>query len=211
MIAKEDVLDIILTSKVVAVIRMSDTEKLRMVVESIQKGGVRAIEITMTVPGAVAIIRELSRSKPEGVIVGAGTVLDGPTASRVIEAGADFVVSPVTDLEMIETCREHGRCVIPGALTPTEIVRAWDSGADIVKIFPATSVGPGYFKDIKAPLPQIRLMPTGGVDSENAREFIANGACCVGIGTALLDKRAIEEGRWEELTGRAKALIQSLA
>jgi 2-dehydro-3-deoxyphosphogluconate aldolase/(4S)-4-hydroxy-2-oxoglutarate aldolase len=131
-------------------------------------------------------------------------------ASDVIAAGADFVVSPIADGDMIMACREAEVLVAPGAFTPTEIVAAWRAGADIVKVFPATSLGPQFFRDLRGPLPHIRLMPTGGVTLENAREFLAAGACCVGIGTALLDRKAIEAGDWKGITSRARQLVESL-
>jgi 2-dehydro-3-deoxyphosphogluconate aldolase/(4S)-4-hydroxy-2-oxoglutarate aldolase len=207
---KDEVLHIILDTKVIAVIRMSDTEKLIKVVEAVQKGGIRVIEITMTTPGALDMIKTLSEHRAPGVVIGAGTVLDPETAESVIRAGAEFVVSPVLNKKVIKLCNGYEKLVAPGALTPTEILKAWQKGADIVKIFPATSFGPRYFKDIKGPLPQVRLMPTGGVDLDNAAEFIRNGACCVGIGTALLDKKAIQAGDWDALTERAARLIRSV-
>ena len=190
---KEKVLETIFQTKVVAVIRMADSGKLLKVVEAVQAGGVKAIEITMTVPDAIEVIRTMARTKPAGVVIGAGSVLDPETARAAILAGAEFVVSPVTNFDTIRMCIRYGIPVMPGALTPTEIVAAWQAGADIVKIFPATSVGPKYFKDIHGPLPQIRLMPTGGVSLENSADFIKNGACCVGIGTALLE--GLTDGR----------------
>ena len=208
--SRDEVLAKILSLKVIAVIRMSDTDKLTMVVEAIKKGGVKAIEITMTTPRALDIIAEMSKSKSADSLIGTGTVLDPETAVRAIQAGAEFIVSPITNFEMIKVCRRYDTFVAPGAFTPTEIVAAWQAGADVVKVFPATSVGPKYFKDLRGPLPQIRLMPTGGVSIENAREFIDNGACCVAIGTALLDKKAIESGNWEVLTQKARALVDSL-
>jgi 2-dehydro-3-deoxyphosphogluconate aldolase/(4S)-4-hydroxy-2-oxoglutarate aldolase len=207
---RDEALEIILATKVIAVIRMSDTEKLSKVAEAIRQGGVKAIEITMTTPSALEIIAAMAKKKTAGTLIGAGTVLDPETAAQAIHAGADFVVSPVTNFDMIRVCRRYDVFVSPGAFTPTEILAAWERGADVVKVFPATSVGPKYFKDIKGPLPQVRLMPTGGVSLENAREFIANGACCVAIGTALLDKKAIEAGSWDILTQKAKALVDSL-
>lgn len=208
---RDRVLDIILSSKVIAVVRMSDTNKLIKVTEAIKQGGIKAIEITMTTPSALEIIASMAKKKSADVLIGAGTVLGPETAVQVIHAGADFVVSPVTNFEMIRVCRRYDTLVAPGAFSPTEILAAWEKGADVVKVFPATSVGPKYFKDIKGPLPQVRLMPTGGVSVENAREFIANGACCVAIGTALLDKKAIEAENWDILTQKAKALVESLA
>jgi 2-dehydro-3-deoxyphosphogluconate aldolase/(4S)-4-hydroxy-2-oxoglutarate aldolase len=208
---KDEALDIILSTKAIAVIRMADARKLSKVVEAIRKGGIKALEITMTTPGALGIIGALSREKPAGSLVGAGTVLDRNTALQAIRAGADFLVSPITNFEMMNVCRAHDRFVAPGALTPSEIVAAWDGGADVVKVFPATSLGPKYFRDLKGPLPQIRLMPTGGVSVENARAFIDNGACCVAIGTALLDTKAIESEDWDGLTQRASALMALLS
>ena len=207
---KDEVLRIILDTKVIAVIRMADANKLAKVVAAIQEGGVKAVEITMTTPGALDVIKIMSEEKIPGVLIGAGTVLDSETAASVIHAGADFVVSPILNKKMIRLCNRYGKLVVPGALTPTEIMKAWERGADIVKIFPATSLGPRYFKDIKGPLPQVRLMPTGGVDLKNASEFIRNGACCVGIGTALLDKKAIQNGDWGVLTKKAEGLIESI-
>jgi len=207
---RDQALEVILETKVIAVIRMSDTQKLIKTTEAIKEGGVRAIEITMTTPSAIEIITEMSKKKSPGVLIGAGTVLDSGTAVQAIHAGADFIVSPILNLEVIKACRRYDTFVAPGALTPTEILTAWENGADIVKVFPATSVGPKYFQDLKGPLPQIRLMPTGGVNLDNAKEFIAHGACCVAIGTALLDKKAIENEDWEVLRQKASALINSL-
>ncbi len=208
---RDQVLDGLLAAKAVAVIRMKDEARLAGTAEALRKGGVTAIEITMTVPGAVEIIREMVRSKAPGMLVGAGTVLDAGMAADVIGAGADFVVAPITDRDMIQACRAAGVLVAPGAFTPTEIVSAWRAGADIVKVFPATSLGPQFLRDVRGPLPQIRLMPTGGVTLENARDFIAAGACCVGIGTALVDRKAVDAGDWTELEARARRLMASLA
>ena len=209
-LSRDEVLNIILATKVIAVIRMSDTEKLIRVVEAIKRGGVRAIEITMTTPSALEIIAAMAKRKTAGTLIGAGTVLDAATADAVIRAGAEFVVSPITNFDMIAACKRNDIFVAPGALSPTEIVVAWEHGADVVKVFPATSVGPKYFQDLKGPLPQVRLMPTGGVSIKNAREFIRSGACCVAIGTALLDKKAIAAEDWDALTAKAKALVESL-
>ena len=207
---RDEALKIILESKIIAVIRMSDSRKLFRVVEAVRQGGIRAVEITMTIPGAIDIIRTMAAERPEGALLGAGTVLDARSADAVIEAGADFVVSPVLDLDMVRTCRTNDRFVAPGAFSPTEILTAWKNGADVVKVFPATSLGPKFFKDIRGPLPHIRLMPTGGVSVQNAKDFIEAGACCVAIGTALLDPRTIELGEWELLTRKARELIDSL-
>jgi 2-dehydro-3-deoxyphosphogluconate aldolase/(4S)-4-hydroxy-2-oxoglutarate aldolase len=208
--SKKADLQLILDSGVVAVIRMSDTAKLMKVIEAVRKGGVKCLEITFTVPGAVDVIKEVSKSVGKDFLVGAGTVLDTETARMAILAGAEFIVGPALNLEVIKLCHRYDKVVIPGAFTPTEILAAWDAGADIVKVFPATAVGPGYFKDIKGPLPQIQLMPTGGVSIENAGEFIKAGACAVAVGTALLDKKAIEENNFDVLTEKAARLVANV-
>lgn len=208
--SKKADLQFILDSGVVAVIRMSDTAKLMKVIEAVRKGGVKCLEITFTVPGAVDVIKEVSKSVGKDFLVGAGTVLDTETARMAILAGAEFIVGPALNLEVIKLCHRYDKVVIPGAFTPTEILAAWDAGADIVKVFPATAVGPGYFKDIKGPLPQIQLMPTGGVSIENAGEFIKAGACAVAVGTALLDKKAIEENNFDVLTEKAARLVANV-
>jgi 2-dehydro-3-deoxyphosphogluconate aldolase/(4S)-4-hydroxy-2-oxoglutarate aldolase len=207
---RDEALDIILTTKIIAVIRMPDAAKVARTAEAIRRGGVRAIEITMTTPGALEIIGEMAGEKRAGVLIGAGTVLDAATAAAVIQAGADFVVSPVLNFDMIRVCRDGDTFVAPGAFTPTEILAAWGEGADVVKVFPASAAGPKYFKDLKGPFPDVRLMPTGGVSVENAAEFMRSGACCVAIGTALLDPDAIATGDWEALTRKARTLMESL-
>lgn len=208
---KEEILERLLSSKVIAVIRLTDAEKVMRVAEVLQAGGIRAIEITMTVPGAAGVIRDISLMKPPDILVGAGTVMDAGRATEVINAGADFVVSPIMDKGMIDACRAAGVLVAPGAFTPTEIVNAWRAGADIVKVFPATSLGPQFFRDLRGPLPEIRLMPTGGVTIENAGDFLKAGAVCVGIGTALVDQRTVEAGDWEAIADRARRLARSIS
>lgn len=206
---RSEILSHITSTGVVAVIRMKDTRRLAKVIEAVRLGGVKSIEITMTVPGAVEIIRELAKSVPADVRVGAGTVMDRDTAIAVIDAGAQFVVGPVLDFQIIKVCAERDRVVMPGCFSPTEIHSAWRAGADIVKVFPATSLGPKYFKDIRGPFPDLRLMPTGGVTIDNVGEWIAAGAVAVGIGSDLLDKKAIEEERYEVLTERAGRMVQN--
>lgn len=207
---KDEVLGRLLAGRVVAVIRMKDADGLAAAAAALARGGVRAVEVTMTVPGAVGIIRELARTKGPGALVGAGTVLDAATAAAVIEAGADFVVSPVFDRDTVSACRESGVVVAPGAFTPTEIVAAWRAGADLVKVFPATALGPQFVRDVRGPLPEVRLMPTGGVTVGNARDFLAAGAACVGLGTALVDAEAVEAGDWAAIEARARRLVESL-
>jgi len=196
---------------VVAVIRMKDADKLRGVVDAIAEGGVRAIEITMTVPGAVGLIETLAATLPPEIVVGAGTVTDAGTARAVIDAGARFVVSPVYRPEVMAACHERDVAACPGCFTPTEILDAHEHGADIVKVFPATALGPQFIKDVRGPLPQVRLMPTGGVSLDNAGDWIRAGAVAVGVGTALVDAKAIEAGRLDVLTSNARRIVASVA
>ena len=196
---------------VVAVIRMKDAAKLRRVVDAIAEGGVRAIEVTMTVPGAVALIGTLAKSLPPEILLGAGTVTDAATAHAVIDAGARYIVSPVFRREVIAVCRDRDVAAAPGCFTPTEILDAHESGADIIKVFPATALGPQFIKDVRAPLPQVRLMPTGGVSLDNAGDWIRAGAVAVGVGSALLDTKAIDEGRFDVLTSNARRIVASVA
>ena len=196
---------------VVAVIRMKDADKLRGVVDAIAEGGVRAIEVTMTVPGAIGLIEKLAATLPSEIVVGAGTVTDAGTARAVIDAGARFVVSPVYRPDVMAACHERDVATCPGCFTPTEILDAHEHGADIVKVFPATALGPQFIKDVRGPLPQVRLMPTGGVSLDNAGDWIRAGAVAVGVGTALVDAKAVEEGRLDILTSNARRIVASVA
>jgi 2-dehydro-3-deoxyphosphogluconate aldolase / (4S)-4-hydroxy-2-oxoglutarate aldolase len=196
---------------VVAVLRMKDRAKVRAVVDALAAGGVRALEVTMTVPGAVDLIRELAPTMPEGFLFGAGTVTDAETVRAVIDAGASFIVGPVFRPDVIAACHERDVPAIPGCFSPTEILAAHDAGADIIKLFPATALGPQYIKDVRAPLPQVKLMPTGGVTPDNAGDWIRAGAVAVGIGSALLDSKAIESGRYEIITSNAQRLVSNVA
>jgi 2-dehydro-3-deoxyphosphogluconate aldolase/(4S)-4-hydroxy-2-oxoglutarate aldolase len=195
---------------VVAVIRLKEPENLRAVIDAIAEGGIRALEVTMTVPGAVDLIRDLAPSLPGGFILGAGTVLDPETAARVIDAGARFVVSPVFRRGVIQACHDRGVPAMPGCFSPTEILDAWEAGADVVKVFPATALGPGFFKDVRGPLPQIKMMPTGGVTLENAGDWIRAGAVAVGVGTALLDAKAIAAGDYAVLRANAGRIVANV-
>jgi 2-dehydro-3-deoxyphosphogluconate aldolase / (4S)-4-hydroxy-2-oxoglutarate aldolase len=205
-----DVVESVERAGIVAVIRIKDPSRLRAVVDAIAEGGIRVLEITMTVPGAVGLIRDLAPTLPDGFILGAGTVLDADTVAQVAEAGARYVVSPVFRRAVIEACHARGLAAMPGCFTPTEILDAWDAGADIVKVFPATTLGPSYLKDVRAPLPQVKLMPTGGVTVENAGEWIRAGAVAVGVGTSLLDARAIADGQFAVLRTNAERMIANV-
>jgi len=211
MTARETVVRTIEQLGVVAVIRMKDAAKLRAVVDALAEGGVRAVEITMTVPGAVSLIRALASSLPAEILLGAGTVIDAATTRAVIDAGARFVVGPVLRAEVIAACHERDVAAAPGCFSPTEILDAHERGADIVKVFPATALGPQFIKDVRAPMPQLRLMPTGGVSLDNAGEWIRAGAVAVGAGSALLAARAIEEGRLDVITSNARRIVASVA
>jgi 2-dehydro-3-deoxyphosphogluconate aldolase/(4S)-4-hydroxy-2-oxoglutarate aldolase len=196
---------------VVAVIRLRDPGKLRAVVDALMAGGIEALEVTMTVPGAVDLIRGLAPTLPEGFLLGAGTVLNASIAHAVIGAGAQFVISPVFRREVIAACHEHDVPAMPGCFTPTEILEAHDAGADIVKVFPATTLGPQYIKDVRAPLPQVKLMPTGGVSPENAGDWIRAGAVAVAAGSQVLDSKAIESGEFAVVTQKARRIVASVA
>jgi 2-dehydro-3-deoxyphosphogluconate aldolase / (4S)-4-hydroxy-2-oxoglutarate aldolase len=196
---------------IVAVIRLKDPARVRGVVDALAAGGVRALEVTMTVPRAVDLIRELAPTMPDGFLLGAGTVTDAATAHAVIDAGAAFIVGPVFRPEVIAACHDRDVPAIPGCFSPTEILAAHEAGADIVKVFPATALGPTFIRDVRAPLPQVKLMPTGGVTIENAGEWIRAGAAAVGVGSALLDSRAIESGRFEVITANAQRVVANVA
>jgi 2-dehydro-3-deoxyphosphogluconate aldolase/(4S)-4-hydroxy-2-oxoglutarate aldolase len=195
---------------VVAIIRMKDPGKLAGVVDALLAGGVRVLEVTMTVPGAVELIRGLASSLPPELVLGAGTVVDTDTAERVIDAGAAFLVSPVLRLPLIEVARRRGVPIMPGCFSPTEILTAWEAGADVVKVFPATALGPGFLKDVHGPLPQVKLMPTGGVTVDNAGDWIRAGAVAVGVGSALLDSAAIASGHFAKITDNARRMIANV-
>jgi 2-dehydro-3-deoxyphosphogluconate aldolase/(4S)-4-hydroxy-2-oxoglutarate aldolase len=196
---------------IVAVIRLKDPGKLRAVVDAIADGGVRALEVTMTVPRAVDLIRTLAPTLPDGFLLGAGTVTDAATAREVIDAGARFVVSPVFRPDVIAACHERDVPAIPGCFSPTEILAAHECGADIVKVFPATMLGPQFLKDVRAPLPQVKLMPTGGVTLDNAGDWIRAGAVAVGLGSALLEPNAIESSRFDIIAANARRVVANVA
>lgn len=208
---KKAVLERITSTGLVPVIRAQSADEAAAVVEAIQAGGLSVLEITMTVPNAVQLIADVVRRAP-GALVGAGTVLDPETARACIDAGARFIVSPALNLDTIAACRAAGITVLPGALTPTEVVTAWRAGADLVKVFPANALGgASYIKSLKAPLPQIGLVPTGGVSLTTAKDFIKAGAAALGVGADLVDLAALRRGEPAVITERARqflALVQ---
>jgi len=208
---KTEVLRRIHDTGLIPVVRAESAELAIRAVEAITAGGVNVLEVTMTVPGAIGVIEQLATKFGGEALVGAGTVLDRETADRCIQAGAQFIVSPALDEETIAFCRANDVAVFPGALTPTEVVRAWNAGADAVKVFPASAVGgASYLKSLKAPLPQVELIPTGGVSLATAADFIAAGAFALGVGADLVDLKAIRSGETEKVTQAARAYIAAV-
>jgi 2-dehydro-3-deoxyphosphogluconate aldolase/(4S)-4-hydroxy-2-oxoglutarate aldolase len=205
---KQDIIQKITEIGLVPVIRADSADMALRAVGAIREGGVPILEITMTVPGAVRVIETLADRFADGVLIGAGTVLDESTARACILAGARFVASPALDLGTIECCRRYGVVIMPGALTPTEVVKAWAAGADFVKVFPCGAVGgASYIKALKAPLPQIPLVPTGGVSLKTAADFIKAGAAALGVGADLVDVAALRSGQDSVLSERARQFL----
>ena len=201
----------ILDGGIVAVVRFEASEPLVKVVKALALGGVTAAEITFTVPDAVDVIRQVRREVGDSIVLGAGTVLDPETARAAILAGAEYIVAPIVNLDVIRLCRRYDKVVMPGAFTPTEVVSAWEAGADVVKVFPADVGGPPYLKALRGPLPQIRLMPTGGVDLSTAESFIRAGACCLGVGSSLVEPKAVACGdftRIREIAAEFVAIVR---
>ena len=206
---KSDITTRIIETGLIPVIRAESSDIAMRAIDAIKKGGISVLEITMTVPGAIRVIEEVARRFGEDAIVGAGTVLDAETARACIMAGAQFIVSPALDLDTISCCRRYSIPVMPGAMTPSEIVTAWKAGADFVKVFPANAVGgASYIKALKAPLPQIELVPTGGVSLKTAADFIKAGAAALGVGTDLVDTAALRKGEDKVISARAKQFIE---
>ena len=203
MKSKQQILDGILECGIVAVVRAESGDLAHKAIEAALEGGVSVIEVTFTVPGALEIIRSLAKSLGKDAILGAGTVLAPQTATDAIEAGARFIVSPCISVPVIEAAKRKGAAVFPGALTPTEVVTAWQSGADMVKIFPANAMGPGYLKDLHGPLPQVKFMPMGGVSLNTAMDYLKCGAAALGVGGDLINKKLMAEGNFAEITARA--------
>jgi 2-dehydro-3-deoxyphosphogluconate aldolase / (4S)-4-hydroxy-2-oxoglutarate aldolase len=207
--SRQAVLDRIREVGIVPVVRAESADEAGRAIAAIMAGGVPVLEITMTVPNAVRLIEDLAGRFGGQAVVGAGTVLDPETARACILAGAQFVVSPSTNVATIACCRRYGVPVMPGALTPTEVVAAWEAGADMVKVFPCSALGgASYIKALKAPLPQIELIPTGGVNLQTAADFIKAGSSALGVGADLVDLKALREGQDAVLTERARKLVE---
>jgi 2-dehydro-3-deoxyphosphogluconate aldolase/(4S)-4-hydroxy-2-oxoglutarate aldolase len=209
--SKEHDLQRVLDCGIVAVVRSHDSDQLVDVTRALADGGVTVVEITMTVPHALDVLRQVHKALGDRVLLGAGTVLDPETARAVLFAGAEYIVAPTVNIEVIRLCQRYDKLVMPGAFTPTEILTAWEAGADVVKVFPADVVGPAFFKAVRAPLPQIRLMPTGGVDLTTAAAFLQAGACCLGVGSQLVEPKAVAErnfGRIRDLARQYVSIVQ---
>jgi 2-dehydro-3-deoxyphosphogluconate aldolase/(4S)-4-hydroxy-2-oxoglutarate aldolase len=200
----------ILEVGIVAVVRSEQSATLVKVIEALAEGGVTAAEVTFTVPDALDVIRQVRKEVGDAIVLGAGTVLDPETARAALLAGAEYIVSPVVNLDVIRLCRRYDKAVMPGAFTPTEVLTAWEAGADIVKVFPADVGGPAYLKALRGPLPQVRLMPTGGVDLSTAESFLKAGACCLGVGSSLVDPQAIKAGDFTRIRELASQFVTAV-
>lgn len=208
----QQILSFITDIGVVPVVRTSSAETAIKSIEAIYRGGVRAAEITMTVPGAIKALEKLADQFGDKIVLGAGTVLDPETARSCMLAGAQFFVTPTLKLSTIEMAKRYSKVICPGALTPTEILTAWEAGADVVKVFPANAMGgPKYIKSLKGPLPHIEMIPTGGVNLETAGEFLKAGACAVAVGGELVDPKLIAENRYDEMEARARQYLKVIA
>jgi 2-dehydro-3-deoxyphosphogluconate aldolase/(4S)-4-hydroxy-2-oxoglutarate aldolase len=204
---KETQLRQVLDCGIVAVVRSPDSKQLVEVARALADGGVTVIEITMTVPGALDVVRRVREDLGDRILLGAGTILDPETARAALLAGAEYLVAPTVNRDVIRLCQRYDKLVMPGAFTPTEILTAWESGADVVKVFPADVVGPAFFKALRGPLPQVRLMPTGGVDLTTAAAFLKAGACCLGVGGQLVEPRAVAERNFDRIRDLARQYI----
>jgi 2-dehydro-3-deoxyphosphogluconate aldolase/(4S)-4-hydroxy-2-oxoglutarate aldolase len=194
----------------IAVVRLENAARLRSVIDALAAGEVRAIEVTLTMPGALDALAGLGPALGDQILVGAGTVLDAETARLAILAGARFVVAPTFSPGVVRVCHRYEVVAVPGAYTPTEILTAFEGGADLVKVFPAGGLGPGYLEDLRGPLPQLRLVPTGGVTAENAGAFLAAGAVAVGVGGALVERDAVARGDYARVTEQARRLTRAI-
>jgi 2-dehydro-3-deoxyphosphogluconate aldolase/(4S)-4-hydroxy-2-oxoglutarate aldolase len=207
---REKIVEEIVKRKAVAVLRIKEPGKLKKVIEALYAGGMSVAEITMTVPNAIQLIEKMSNELDKNIIIGVGSVLNSNIAEDAINAGAKYVVSPIFKKEIIDIAHKYNVPAMPGCFTPTEIQTAFEAGADIIKIFPADVLGMDFFKGILAPMPHLKLMPTGGVTLTNAGEWLKAGACAVGVGSALLDKEAIEKENYSKLTENAKIIMDNI-
>ena len=208
---KREVLNRMINEGLIPVIRVTSASEATDVADAVKEGGVSFIEITMSVQGAIDVIKELTQKYKDEIIMGAGTVLDPETGRAALLAGAQFLVSPTLNLDLIQLGHRYSAVVIPGAMTPTEILTAWNAGADMVKVFPSAQLGgPEYIKALRGPLPQILLVPTGGVNLQNAGAFIKAGAAALGVGGELVDKKAIKEKKFQIITESTRAFLKTI-
>jgi 2-dehydro-3-deoxyphosphogluconate aldolase/(4S)-4-hydroxy-2-oxoglutarate aldolase len=207
---KIDKLQLIRSTGVIAIMRAKSSNQLMAAADAIKTGGVRAIEVTMTTPGALEVIAEATLKFGENVLFGAGSILDPESARAAILAGAGFIVAPSLNLQVIALCNRYSIPVMPGCFTPTEMLTAWEAGADMLKLFPADVGGPGMVKAILAPFPQFAIIPVGGVDLNTASEFIRSGSAALGVGSSLVNQKLLDAGDMPELTRRAAAFIQAV-
>ena len=207
---KEETINIIRETGVIAIMRAQSSDQLIAAADAIKKGGVKAIEVTMTTPGALDVIAEAKERYGSDVIFGAGSVLDPETGRAAILAGADFVVSPILNLELVALCNRYGIPTAPGCYSPTEVLTGWEAGADFIKLFPASFGGPSLIKAILAPLPQVRIIPVGGVNLDTAADFIQKGAAALGVGSSLVNQKLLDTGDMDELTRRAVGFIEQV-
>lgn len=205
-----NVLEILERHKIVAIVRLDDLSTARHITEALVGGGIRAIEFTLTNPDALSTIAAIRQSADATVAIGAGSVIRLDQVGAVADAGAQFVVSPISKRELISACAERDLPAMPGAFTPTEIQQAWEWGASVVKVFPANHLGRRYIKDVKAPLPHLRLMPTGGVNADNLREFLDQGAFAVGVGSSLINNDAVADRDWKRLRENAETYVRQI-
>ena len=209
---KQIILSSIIDIGIVPVVRTTSAESAIRAIEAIYQGGIRSAEITMTVPGAIHALEKVADQFGDKIVLGAGTVLDPETARACMLAGAEFFVTPSLNIKTIEMARRYSKAIMPGALTPTEVLTAWEAGADVVKVFPCGNVGGAkYIKALKGPFPQIEMIPTGGVNLETAGEFLKAGACAVAVGGELVDAKLIKEGRYDEIEKRARQYLEAIA
>jgi 2-dehydro-3-deoxyphosphogluconate aldolase/(4S)-4-hydroxy-2-oxoglutarate aldolase len=208
--SRTDNLNRVLEAGIIAILRVPTSDQLANVARALLDGGIDVIEVTFTVPNALEILAAVKRDLGSRALLGMGTVLDPESARAALLAGAEFIVSPSLNLDVIRLCHRYDKVVIPGAFTPTEILAAWDAGADVVKVFPSDSVGPAYLKALRGPFPQIRLIPTGGVNLETLPAFIKAGASAVGVGSSLVDPKAIRDGNFARLRDLAAEYVRAL-
>jgi len=204
---REQALQKVLDGGIVSIIRAQSGEQLVDVAKALYEGGIDVIEVTFTVPGVLDIISAVKRELGDRILLGAGTVLDTETARAAILAGAEFIVTPTVNPDVIRLCNRYSKVIMPGGFTPTEVLTAWEAGADIVKVFPADVGGPSFLKAIHGPMPHIRLLPTGGVDLETLPAFVKAGACAVGLGSALVEKQAVESGDMNRIRTLAEQYV----